>query len=340
MCVHAKGDGMRSRTTLGAAVCTCVSTVLFAAPVGVWAQANPGTGGGPATSATEDSADWRRRMEGRVQQLEKENAELRGKVDRVSETQQAVIKDAQSRGMLTLEAGLPRLTTPDFFDINKYSAEGDFPGSVRLAGSKTSFQIGGYVQLDAIFDADRIGNKDSFVVSTIPTGGSKSGAGDTNFSIRQTRLFLKTQTPTADWGNLVTYVEIDFQGTDGAEPRIRHAYGQSGDEFQLLAGQTFSAFQDATVFPSTLDAQGPPGLINSRRPQVRVRDEFNKEWVGVLSVEDPKSELSIPSGFSGEQSTPLPDLDGNLRWTPDWGHLQLSGVLRALQFDPDDGSRE
>jgi hypothetical protein len=40
------------------------------------------------------------------------------------------------------------------------------------------------------------------------------------------------------------------------------------------------------------------------------------------------------------ESSPYPDLDGNVRWNPDWGHLQLGGVVRYLQFDPDTGSRE
>ena len=77
---------------------------------------------------------------------------------------------------------------PDFFDVNKFAAEGDFPGSLRIPGTKTSFQIGGYVQADAIFDADRIGNKDSFVVSTIPTGGDKTGAGDTNACLKVAKV--------------------------------------------------------------------------------------------------------------------------------------------------------
>ena len=294
----------------------------------------------PATQPASDDAEWRRQMEARMQQLERENRELRQQVGEVAETQRAVMEDAKSRGFLTLEGGQPRLTTPDFFDVNKYVAEGDFPGSWRLPASKTSFQLGGFVQADAIFDADRIGNKDSFVVNKIPTGGDRTGAGDTNFSVRQTRLFLKTQTPTENWGNLITYIEIDFMGTDGAEPRIRHAYGQIGDEFQFLAGQTFSAFQDATVFPAILDAQGPAGLINSRRPQVRIRREWNDQWAAVVSLEDPTSDIIVPAGSSGERSTPYPDLDANVRWSPDWGHLQLSGVLRYLQFDPDVGSRE
>jgi hypothetical protein len=210
----------------------------------------------------------------------------------------------------------------------------------RSAGSSPWKAANGYIQLDAIFDSDRIDNDDAFVVSAIPTGAEKTGAGNSNFNVRQTRLFLKTQTPTSTWGDLVTYIEVDFQGTDGAEPRIRHAYGQVGNAYQLLAGQTWSAFQDATIIPSTLDAQGPAGVINSRRPQVRFRRLWSDAWSGVVAVEDPTPDLTTPVGFAGEQSTPYPDLAGNMRWSPDWGHLQLGGVLRYLQFDPDIGSRE
>jgi hypothetical protein len=314
--------------------------VAIALAIGVGAPARSFGQDQPTTRQAVDEADWRRQIEARMQQLEQENAELRKQVGTVAETQQAVMKDAEQRGVLTLEGGQPRLTTPDFFDVNKYASEGDFPGSFRIPGTKTSFQIGGFVQLDTIFDSDRIGNEDAFVVNTIPTSAVGEAAGDTNFSIRQTRLFLKTQTPTKEWGNLVTYVEIDFFGTDGAEPRIRHAYGQIGDKFQFLAGQTWSAFQDATIFPSVLDFQGPAGIITSRRPQLRIRQEFNKQWAGVVALEDPSSELTTPAGEAGDNSHPYPDLDANVRWTPDWGHVQLSGVLRYLQFDPDVGSRQ
>ena len=296
----------------------------------------------PATVPAVDDAEWRRQMETRLGQLERENAALRAQVTDVSVTQQAVMKDAESRGVLSWSTGQPRLTTPDFFDVNKYAAEGDFPGSFKIPGTNTSFQIGGYVQLDAIFDGDKIGNNDAFVVSSIPTEGEgNAGAGNTNFSVRQSRLFLKTQTPTdTKWGSLITYLEIDFMGTDGTEPRLRHAYGQIGDKKQLLAGQTWTAFQDATVFPSTLDAQGPPGMITTRRPQVRYRQDFNENWVGAIALEDPTTELTTPAGVTGFDTSPLPDLAGHVRWNQDWGHLQMGAVLRYLEFDPAAGGRE
>ncbi len=329
------------RSTVRTTGWACLALLLFGIPpLDARAQAPQPASPAPGTAAADD-AEWRRQMESRVQQLERENQQLRSEVADIAHTQQSVMEDAQKHGIITfVEGGQPRLTTPDFFDINKFAAEGDFPGSVRLPGSNTSFQLGGYVQLDAIFDSDRIGNEDSFAVSTIQTGGEKTGAGNTNFSVRQTRLFLKTQTPTQEWGDLVTYIEIDFLGTDGTEPRLRHAYGQIGNTNQLLAGQTWSAFQDATVFPATLDSQGPPGIINNRRPQVRYRHDWAGGWTGVVALEDPTADITTPAGLAGEESTPYPDLAGNIRWAPDWGHVQLAGVLRYLQFDPDQGSRE
>ena len=232
-----------------------LATVLAVTSIGVRAQPQPPVGG-----VSQSDAEWRKEVEARMQQLERENAELRQRVGVVADTQQAVMKEAQSHGILSIEGGQPRLTTPDFFDLNKYASQGDFPGSLLIPGTKTSIQIGGYVQLDTILDSDRTGNDDAFVVSSIPTGESKAGAGNTNFNIRQTRLFLKTQTPTSNWGDLVTYVEVDFMGTDGAEPRIRHAYGQVGDKLQLLAGQTWTHFRTRRYFRQPCISRARPAL--------------------------------------------------------------------------------
>src|SRR4051794_6651650 len=106
------------------------STTLLGCCAGSALAQAPGTPAGEPVS----DAEWRRQMDDRMKQLEQENAQLKRQVGEVSQTQQAVMKDAQSRGLLTVEGGQPRLTTPDFFDLNKYASEGDFPGSIRIPG--------------------------------------------------------------------------------------------------------------------------------------------------------------------------------------------------------------
>jgi hypothetical protein len=282
-----------------------------------------------------DDAVWRQQMERRLDALEQENANLRREVGRVSETQQAVIKDAQSRGLLTLETQ-PRLTTPEFLDLNKYASGGNFPGSIKIPGTNISIQIGGFAQLDAIFDTNAIGSEDSFIVSSIPT--TSDAAGQSNFSVRQTRLFVKTETPT-NFGPLITYVEGDFFGPDGTDLRLRHAYGQIGEKQQLLAGQTYTTFMDASVYPAIFDYQGPNGMVLVRQPMVRYTQKFREDMHWQLALEDPSPDLSQAALLTGNETSQLPDLTGNVRWTPDWGHLQLAAIGRMLTFDPDVGSR-
>src|SRR4051794_41870245 len=111
-----------------------IPVVLVGLSTSAGAQNQPGSpgGGGGGGVVPTDEAEWRQQMERRLRQLEQENVQLRSQVNDVAGTQQAVMKDAQSRGVLSMEGGEPRLTTPDFFDVNKFAAEGNFPGSVRI----------------------------------------------------------------------------------------------------------------------------------------------------------------------------------------------------------------
>ncbi len=226
--------------------------------------------------------------------------------------------------------------TPPSFDTNKFIAEGNFPGSIFFPSTKTTLQVGGFVQLDAITDNNNIGSKDSFIVSSIPTG--PQSAGQTTFSVRQTRLFFKTSTPTS-WGDFVTYVEGDFFSSSGTDFRIRHAYGQIGDKLQFLAGQTWTTFMDASVYPAIFDYQGPNAMVLVRQPLIRFTDIFSDDAQFAVAVEDPNADLSSDPSVTGHSTSLWPDFASNIRWSPAWGHLQLAGIMRELIFDPTVGSR-
>ena len=303
----------------------------------------------PVAPAVPDE-EWKRRTEQRLQELENtvrqkdvEIEQLRREVGGVAETQEAVRRDAESRQSWTPFSGDPaaadETVTPEFFDVNKFAAQGDFPGSIRIPGSKTSVQIGGFAQLDAIFDFDRIGSRDSFITNTIPT--DIEGAGQTNFSARQTRVFLKTVTPTKNWGPLTTYVEGDFFGSNNtAEFRLRHAYGEVGKDRRLLGGQTWSSFVDASSFPGVFDQQGAAGQMLTRRPQIRYSQTLQKGMDWAISLEDPNAGITNATTVTGEARARFPALASNLRFNGDWGHAQVAGLVRRITFDPDVGSRE
>ena len=85
---------------------------------------------------------------------------------------------------------------------------------------------------------------------------------------RQSRLFLKTSTPTA-YGELSTLLEGDLFGADGNESvsnsnsfRVRHAFATLGN---FSGGQYWSNFLNEAAFPETLDFGGPVGEIFIRQ---------------------------------------------------------------------------
>ena len=310
--------------------CCAGGRVVFAAVVflslhaSAWAQPPDAAS---ATTRPGDDAAWRSQMESRMENLERENRELKSQVAHPPATQPFAGFEFVPR---------PGQVTPADFDIHKYVAEGNFPGSITIPRTNISIQVGGFAQLDAIADNHQIGSKFSFIVSSIPT--SNEGAGQTNFSVKQTRLFVKTEAPTA-LGPLITYVEGDFFSSSDTNLRLRHAYGQIGDKHQLLAGQTWTTFMDASTYPAIFDYQGPNGMVLVRQPLVRYTEQFSDALRWQIALESPSPDLSSAPSEMGTGTAQLPDLASNVRWSQDWGHLQLAGILRELQFDRTVGHR-
>ncbi|HLI11357.1 MAG TPA: DcaP family trimeric outer membrane transporter [Alphaproteobacteria bacterium] len=233
---------------------------------------------------------------------------------------------------------------------------GDFPGSFKLPGSDTSVAIHGYTKVDFIYDFDAsLG--DSFVSTGIP-GNSNAASrqdGAFRFHARQSRFSFETRTPT-DWGQMKTYISLDFFGAAGSgrgntsnAPRMREAYGVLGP---VLAGQTWSNFDDVEDQPETLDFNGPQGASAGRQAQIRYTQVLGKFTLSG-SLENPQAALSTtaaPAGavttggtglgaigttspVSGVSVATMPDITARAQYTDTWGHLSLSGVLRRFALD-------
>ena len=171
-----------------------------------------------------------------------------------------------------------------------------------VSGSK--FTYGGFVKFDAM-QSDYSGGErataaigdDILVPSTIPVGG-KDGATRFDTSVKTSRFWFKTTTPT-DMGDVRTHFEMDMLTGDGDErvsnsshSRIRHAYvaWDYEKDSSLLLGQTWSTFMSTAVLPEAVDFIGPTaGVIFNRQSQVRWSHQFDDGGKLHLALENPST---------------------------------------------------
>lgn len=204
-------------------------------------------------------------------------------------------------------------------------------GFFSLPGTRTIMRIGGYSKLDAIHDFRPAGNPDWFVTSSIPIE-PVADAHNTEIHVRQTRLNLELRRPASGGGDLRFFYENDFTGSGGQRAyNLRHAYGQWKN---LLAGFTFSTFNDLDSLPDTLDYEGPGSAIFCYNPQIRYTWPITPRHSLAFAVEQPKSDIptAVP-GYGPAEITPTspwPDFVVRYRYEADRGHLQLGSVLRSV----------
>jgi hypothetical protein len=205
---------------------------------------------------------------------------------------------------------------------------------------ESSFEVYGFAMMDSGYQF-RSNHPDWFDVvrpTKLPSfEGEFDPDGKTFFGVRQTRLGVKSTTPTK-YGELKTHFEFELFGTgvDAGQTtfRLRHAYGELG---QFGAGQTWSPFMDIDVFPNSIEYWGPNGMVFFRNVQFRWMPLKGRNSV-TLAIERPGA--SADQGpFADrialqdvEPKFDLPDFSGNVRFTRDWGYFQAAGMIRRIKW--------
>jgi hypothetical protein len=263
----------------------------------------------------------------RLQQLEQTVSDLKGQINAIEETKAKTAAPAAIVDATYSEPPAP----PPGAEPEKKPQDGK---------GESTFQIYGFAMLDAgyqlkqndpnWFDVIRPTKLPAFPNQFAPNG-------KTYYGVRQSRLGVKSTTPTK-YGELKTIFEFELFGTgvDAGQTtfRLRHAYGELG---QFGAGQTWSPFMDIDVFPNSLEYWGPNGMVFFRNLQFRWMPLKGRNSV-TLAVERP--------GASGDQGVfadrielkgirpkfDLPDFSGNVRFTRDWGYFQAAGMIRRIKW--------
>ncbi|QPC43694.1 porin [Kaustia mangrovi] len=212
--------------------------------------------------------------------------------------------------------------------------------------------VSGYVKGDVIYDFNQdLGNQFTY---TDITEGTDS-AEHIRLHAEQSRFRIKSRSDTSI-GQIRTLIEGDFWGGDF---RVRHAWGEwdMTPNFTLGVGRYWRNFMSVDSGISTVDFNGPVGLIGtSRNNQVRLTYHDGPMEFAV-SIEDPTGDSSqgngddLLTGAIGTITTPatatvatggasdnLPDL--NARWQysgPGDTLFLVSGMLRDFHTDGDLG---
>lgn len=229
---------------------------------------------------------------------------------------------------------VPVPVTPE--EREKFLVRGLAPGSFIVPGTNTSFRFRGFVRLTGLYDFNPIGSRDDFVTNTIPV--PQTTGQNYNMSARYSRIGLDTWTPTpiCSW-NVHTFIEADYfngpaqaVGGGGNPFRLRFAFADFG---YFRIGQQNSVFMDSNAFPVTVDFAGPRGLLNQRRPGVRVTIPVCGDRIfWAAGIEQPFSDITT-NGL-GVNVQDIPDFATHLRYEGDVGHVQLSSLVRSIGYRP------
>ncbi len=185
---------------------------------------------------------------------------------------QALAQDAQTQAEL------------DALRARVEALEASNPGSGTedLQIGNTTLDVYGYVKADFFYDFE-YDQGDTAFVNVI---GEPSAETDGTFgaTVRQSRIGLRTSTPSGI-GDIQGQIEVDAFGSDGtAEFRIRHANIRIGE--QWLIGQYWTNFQPLDTYPTSVEFNGPVGIAFARVPQVRYTNKIGSNTTFAVSVEE------------------------------------------------------
>jgi hypothetical protein len=270
-------------------------------------------------------------LEGRVQQLEAQLAELKALVQAQRAPVAGTPVAAAPAPAAPAAPGAPPPPPP-------IQATTITPG----AAPGTKFTVGGFIRTDMLYTqsddgeiADGATGRDLYVPGQTPVGGANEGT-DLDAHIKFSRLWFGIDN-VSDAGDKVTArVEIDFFGnalgneasTNTYGATIRHAFVGWN---QWLVGQTWSNFMDVASMPEAVDFIGATdGTVFVRQPQIRYT---NGAWS--FSMENPETTITPFRGGAriSSDDNNLPDLIGRYTHKAAWGHLTGALMMRQLAYE-------
>jgi hypothetical protein len=215
----------------------------------------------------------------------------------------------------------------------------------------TDVNVGGYLKLMAIYDADGVVDAGPFDGDLVGgydpplDGTSTAETKDFRMTARESRLFVKTKSDAAG-AVIKTHFEGDFYGgsdvdsetwSNSTSYRLRHAYGSfTKGSHGITAGQTWSTFMDLAAGVPDMDIAGDPGFTFVRQALVKYQYDMRPGHYIAVAAENPDRGLTMnappPAGVlfinAGKSEEKMPDFIVKYFYATKAMTLSARGLLR------------
>lgn len=198
----------------------------------------------------------------------------------------------------------------------------------------TTVTVGGFIKADAVVASGGDGSANNRTLGQ-PTNFARFAASDNadewrfGSSIRESRIGLGTRTADVNGHDLITYIEMDFHGSeDGANefvsnsynPRVRLAYAQWAD---WTVGQDVTTFSELAAVPEILNQGKHAAFIYARQPLLRYG----------MDVPGGRLFAALENPEDGDFDQAYPDVVLRYQVKNDYGVFALAGMGRTLEKD-------
>jgi len=204
-----------------------------------------------------------------------------------------------------------------------------------LKDSKYKIKVMGGVRVNGYYDFSGMTSTEGFLPYDIPVGEQQiDDLSSVYIGARQSRFGIEGEANTKV-GHIRTYMEVDFASTTSSFWRLRHAYAE-WNYFKI--GHTWSTFMDNASLPTTVEFEGPNSSLSKRHGLIRYERKYGEQSIVGVSIEAPVSDYFNPADslLEGKNKQGNFDIAGRYKHLQKWGHVQLAGIFRRIDYLNDD----
>lgn len=204
-----------------------------------------------------------------------------------------------------------------------------------LKDSKYKIKVMGGVRVNGYYDFSGMTSTEGFLPYDIPVGEQQiNDLSSVYIGARQSRFGIEGEANTKV-GHIRTYMEVDFASTTSSFWRLRHAYAE-WNYFKI--GHTWSTFMDNASLPTTVEFEGPNSSLSKRHGLIRYERKYGEQSIVGVSIEAPVSDYFNPADslLEGKNKQGNFDLAGRYKHLQKWGHIQVAGIFRRIDYLNDD----